>query len=75
MDLVYPIGFCEGTEISWGRNYARNALFYVRSDEVTCCVHIGMLLCSIIDTVTLNQILHVFHVRIVQEPCDVRHMH
>ncbi|SCV66334.1 hypothetical protein ANAPH2_01556 [Anaplasma phagocytophilum] len=55
MHLVYPIGSLEGTEISWGRNYARNALFYVRSDEVTCCVHIGMLLCSIICSATLNQ--------------------
>ncbi|SBO30331.1 hypothetical protein ANAPC3_00333 [Anaplasma phagocytophilum] len=39
--------------------------------EVTCCVHIGMLLCSIIDTVTLNQILHVFHVRTVRAHCEV----
>ncbi|KJV66569.1 hypothetical protein APHNP_1600 [Anaplasma phagocytophilum str. ApNP] len=27
----------------------------MRSDEVTCCVHIGMLLCSIIYSATQNQ--------------------
>ncbi|WP_249548521.1 hypothetical protein, partial [Anaplasma phagocytophilum] len=35
------MGPWEGTEIFWGRNDARNALFYVRSDEVTRCICIG----------------------------------